>query len=106
MSGAGLERYQYTSYATTGSLPELASSQAVATVQRYYGAHLLSSKPFTLCPGEAGVATYSLPKGRILEVAFAVFNGNAVLIYYERPKAIAQSPAAVAAMRQSVCFSL
>lgn len=106
MSGAGPERYQYTSTPTTGSLSDLASSQAVATVERLRGAHLTASIPFPSCPGEAGLARYALPRGVILEVAFAVYNGNAIVVSYTRPKAVAEAPSVTAAMRQAVCYGL
>ncbi len=105
-SGAGVEWYRYRSYATQGSLSDLASSQAVETVQRYRGARLLRSIPFSACPGEAGVATYNLPHRRVLEVAFSVNSGMAIRAEYERPASVVDAAAVTAAFRQAVCFTL
>lgn len=102
----GAERYTYRSTAYVGGLQSLASELAVDTVQRYSGSRLLRSIPFPACPGEAGLATYTLPGGRLLEVAFTVINGNAIDAEYLRPRSIGEAPAAITAMRQAVCYSL
>lgn len=104
LSGAGPERYTYASVPTQGSLTDLASAQAIATVQHYTGSKLIRSIPFGPCPGEAGLASYTLPHGRILEVAFSVNGGRAVTASYERPSSVAGSPDVVAAFRQAVCY--
>ncbi|HEY9085042.1 MAG TPA: hypothetical protein VIN40_03760 [Candidatus Tyrphobacter sp.] len=106
MSGAGSERYSYNAESYSGQLQDLASEQAVDTVQRERGARLIRSVPFPACPGEAGLARYALPGGRLLEVAFTVSNGKAVIAEYLRPASIGEAPAAITAMRQAVCYSL
>jgi hypothetical protein len=106
MSPAGAESYSYLSRASSDALQDLASEQAVDTVQKYRGSRLLRSIPFPACPGEAGHAEYSLPGGRLLELAFAVINGKAVTPEYLRPGSVAEAPAAATALRQAVCFSL
>ncbi len=106
MSGAGAERYSYSSIPFSGGLQDLASELAVDTVQRYSGSRLLQSVPFPACPGEAGLAGFALSGGRLLEVAFGVNNGNAVTAEYLRPRSIGAAPAAMTAMQQAVCFSL
>jgi hypothetical protein len=118
MSPAGAESYSYLSRASSDALQDLASEQAVDTVQKYRGSRLLRSIPFPACPGgggraapslhrgEAGLAEYSLPGGRLLELAFAVINGKAVTPEYLRPGSVAEAPAAATALRQAVCFSL
>lgn len=105
-SDAGPERYAYVSVPTTGSLSDLASSQAIATVERFHGSRLLSSAPFPACPGEAGLARYTLPGGEVLEVAFTVYQGSATTVFYRRPKSLPDAPSVTAAMRQTVCWSL
>ena len=104
-SGAGAERYSLSSAPTQGALPDLASSQAVDTVERYPGAKLLHSVPFQPCPAEAGLATYSLPGARTLEVAFSVNNGQAVVAQYQRPAAVGDAPEAMSALQQAVCYA-
>lgn len=106
MSGAGTETYTYSATPTTGSLTDLASSQAVDTVEQNRGSRLVRSVPFSGCPAEAGLATYTLARGRVLEIAFSVNNGQAVVAKYERPAAVADAPAALAALRQAVCYAL
>jgi len=67
---------------------------------------MLQSVPFSPCPGEAGLATYRLPHAQVLEVAFTVYNGEAIVAQYERPASVGDSPAALAALRQAVCYAL
>lgn len=66
----------------------------------------MHSLPFAPCPGEAGLATYRLPGGRVLEVAFSVNNGQDVIAQYERPAGVADAPAALTALQQAVCYAL
>jgi hypothetical protein len=105
-SAGANETYRYSSAPTQGSLSDLASAQAVDTVERYPGSRLIRSVPFVACPGEAGLATYSLRRARLLEVAFSVDEAQAVVVQYERPVAVADAPAAIRAIRQAVCFAL
>jgi hypothetical protein len=104
MSGAGPERYVYSANPTQGSLTDLASSMAVDTAVRYRGARLVHSLPFSSCPAEAGLATYTLPGRRILEVGFSVDNGQAIVVRYERPTGVAESKEVLAAFRQALCY--
>ncbi len=106
MSGAGPERFSMKSTPTQGTLSDLASKQAVDTVEQIHGARLIRSVPFGRCPGEAGLATYSLPGRRTLEIAFSINDGKAVVARYERPTSIGDSPAAKQALRQAVCYAL
>ncbi|MHB8433787.1 MAG: hypothetical protein ACYC8W_10700 [Candidatus Tyrphobacter sp.] len=106
MSGAGIERYAYAQQPSQGSLSDLASAQAVDTVQRHPGSKLERSRPFPACPGEAGLAEYRLAHDELLQVAFSVNNGRAIVAQYERPASIGESAAAMTALRQAVCFAL
>ncbi len=106
MSGAGAERYSYAQQPSQSSLSDLASEQAVDTVQGHPGSKLVRSIPFPSCPGEAGLAQYRLPHGAVLEVAFSVNNGKATVAQYERPASVGESAAAMSALRQAVCFAL
>lgn len=76
------------------------------TVLQNPGSKMLRSVPFAPCPGEAGIATYTLSRGRVLEVAFAVENGRDVVARYERPATVGDAPEAVTALRQAVCYAL
>lgn len=104
MSVAGLERYTYSSVPFSGGISDLASQQAIDVLTAHHGGRLLSSRPIAACPGEAGLSTYVLPGGRILEVAFAVVGSNAITVEYERPAAIREAPAALDAIQQAVCI--
>lgn len=97
------QTFLYRSTRTAGSISDLASAQAVATVQRYSGAHLIDSVPFAACPGEAGLARYTVG-GDALEIAFTVYHGNAITAEYRRPMRAPEAAAALAALRESVCW--
>lgn len=86
----------------TGSLAALGARQTIAVVLGGHGVRLRSTVPFPACPGAAGVATFS-SGAQIIESAYAVLDGNAVTIRYERPKSFAESPAVQAAMQRTLC---
>lgn len=102
------ERYSVSSSPNSGgaTLADMASQITTDTVLRYRGAKLLKAEPFPPCPGEAGLQTFRLtaPHGtERLEVAFTQWNGTSVIASYRRPERAADDPAALDAVRKSVC---
>jgi hypothetical protein len=104
-SGSSLERYTYVKHRYDGTLQDLASREAIDAVLRHRGARFLKSDIFAPCPGVAAVATFSLPKGRVLEDAFAVQNGQAIQVEYERPGDAPKSPAVAQAIQRALCVT-
>ncbi len=101
------EEYRVTSRPnSSGTLSDMASQVTTDTLLRYKGAELRKAVPFGPCPGEAGIQTFSLPAATgtlTLQVAFTQWNGTAVTAAYQRPASAADDPAALEAMRRSVC---
>jgi hypothetical protein len=67
------------------------------------GARLRSSNPLAPCPGAAGLATFTLPGGRVLQEGFAVHDGQAVRAAYTRPASAPADPNVAAAMQSALC---
>ena len=67
------------------------------------GARLRSSNPLAPCPGAAGLATFSLAGERVLQVGFAVADGQAVRVTYVRPAGVPADPNVAAAMQSALC---
>lgn len=89
-----------------GSLSDLASQITTDTLLRYRGAKLQKAEPFAACPGEAGEQTFTVPRAAgpaVLHVAFTQWNDNEKVASYERPAKAPDDPAAMDALRRSVC---
>lgn len=103
------QRYSVTSSANANAtLGDMASQITMNTLLRYRGARLVKAEPFPSCPGEAGRQTFRrvTPHGQaLLQVAFTQWSGKAVIASYERPASAPDDPAALEAMRASVCSS-
>jgi hypothetical protein len=103
-SGAGpnQQQYRYEAFAFEGTLQDLASQVAVDALIRQHGVKL-QSNPFGPCPGAAGVATVRLPDAKVLQVGFAVRNGQAIRARYVRPAGTPVDPDVVSAMQAALC---
>lgn len=90
-----------------GSLSDLASQITTDTLLRHRGAKLQKAEPFPACPGEAGEQTFTIPAAHgtaaVLRVAFTVWNGTAKTASYQRPVRAPDDPAAMEALRRTVC---
>jgi hypothetical protein len=100
--GSNQQQYRYEAYAFDGTLQDLASQVAVDALIRQHGVKLQSS-PFGPCPGAAGVATVRLPDAKVLQVGFAVHNGQAIRVRYVRPPGVPVDPDVVSAMQAALC---
>ena len=101
----GAQRYSYAKKPFQGALQDLASQEAVNVVLRRRGVKFRSSDPFPACPGRAAVATFDAP-GQILQEAFSVQSGEAVVITYVRPLGSPTDPDAAAAMERTLCSNI
>jgi hypothetical protein len=99
----GRQAYVTQSQSYDGGEKDLATQITLSTALEH--ARLLRSVPFAPCPGEAGLQTFT-KDGRTIEIAFTVWNGNATTVRYERPSNQADDPAAIDAMKRSVCSSV
>lgn len=101
------ERYSATRAANAnGTLSDLASQVATNTLLRHRGAKLTKAVPFSACPGEAGLQTFTLPTPQgpaVLQVAFSQWSGAAITASYRRPAKAPDDKRALDAMRRSVC---
>ncbi len=97
------QRYEYRTAPFAGQRQDLASREAIRAVLRYPHARFQSSVPFPGCEGLAGLMTFQLQGGGVLEEAFAVRNGNAVTATYVYPKGATPSPDVPGAMSAAVC---
>lgn len=97
------QRYESRSEPFAGQRQDLASREAIRAAMRYPHAHFQSSVPFPGCEGLAGLMTFQLQGGGILEEAFAVRDGNAVTVSYVYPKGATPSADVPGAMRATVC---
>ena len=104
-AGANAQVYLYATRSFGGTLQDLASQEAVNVLLRYRGAKFHGSDPFGPCPGEAGVATFSLQGSRILERGFAVQNGKAIETSYLRPVSAQPDLAVLHAMKAALCVA-
>lgn len=100
--GAAQQQYGYSSASFSGSLQDLASQVTIDTLMRR-GGRLHGSLPFAPCPGAAGVATFALPGGRVLEAGFAVHDGRAIRTSYTRPAAAPPDSNVTSAMQSVLC---
>lgn len=88
------------------SLSDLASQVTTDTLLQYRGAKLRKAEPFPPCPGEAGEQSFTVPAARgaaVLQIAFTVWNGTAKTASYRRPAKAPNDPAAMEALRRTVC---
>lgn len=102
-SGAQRQQYSYSSQTFAGQLSDLSSRVTIDVLLKSHGARLRSSNPLAPCPGEAGLATFSLPGERILQEGFAVRDGQAVRVTYSRPASAPADPNVAAAMQSALC---
>jgi hypothetical protein len=103
--GTGTQRQEY-QYATTsfgGTLSDFASQVTITALTRNRGTKFGGSVPFTQCPGAAGVQTFELRDRTTLQEAFAVRNGQAILIRYVRPTGTPVDANALQAMQKTLC---
>jgi len=106
-NGAGAQAQQYT-YAHApfgGALQDLASSVTIDVLLHYRAAKLERSVPFAPCPGAAGVATFALAGGKILQEGFAVSNGQSIRTAYVRPRGAPADPNVISAMQTALCIA-
>jgi hypothetical protein len=102
-SGAGLQLYSFSRTSFSGSLQDLASQVTVDVITGRGGAKLVGSDPFAPCPGEAGLARFSLRSGRLLQVGFSVRDGSATRATYVRPVRARPDPNVARAMQNVLC---
>lgn len=102
-SGTRLQEYRLTTAPFSGSLQDLASQVTIDVLTRHRGARWEGSTPFQSCPGAAGIARFRLPGERRLDEAFSVRRSHAVRIAYAHPAGMAGDPAALEAMKASLC---
>jgi hypothetical protein len=85
-----------------GTLQDLASQTTTKFVLGLK-AKLGSAVPFPRCPAVAGLQTFSLSGGTVMQVAFSVQNGRMVQVEYIRPGKEPVDPAVTDAMAANVC---
>ncbi len=102
-TGAAQQAYRYERKPFGGTLSDLASRATIDALTAHRGARLQRSTPLTACPGAAGVATFALPGRQLLEEAFSVRDGHAVIVRYIRPAGTPADAAAVAVMTNALC---
>jgi len=102
-SRSSAQEYRYTRKPFEGGLPELASVVTIDALLRHRGAKSTGNAPFSACPGLAGVASFRLPDGEILQEGFTVRNGVSVRISYLRPAGSPVDSNAAAAMQTALC---
>lgn len=103
--GAKPQEYLYHRAKFGGTLTDLASAVTINVLIHYRGARFRNSVPFAPCQGAAGVATFILPNGSILQEGFAVSDGDSIRTTYIRPPGTAADPAAVEAMQNALCVT-
>lgn len=98
------QTYAYSRSSYSGMLPDLASQVTVVALLQHPGAKLEGANvPFAPCPGMAGVATFRLRAGKVLQEGFAVRDGRAIRTEYVRPAATPADPNVTAAMQNVLC---
>jgi len=102
-SGSGIQEYHYARKPFSGTLSDLASTVTIDALLRHRGAKSSGNVPFAACPGLAGVATFALSDGGILQEGFTVRNGISLRISYSRPAGSPVDPNAAAAMQRALC---
>lgn len=100
---SGPQEYGLVQRPYQGTLQDYASTAAVNAVMQYHGAKFQGSDIFQPCPGRAAVATFALPGGKVLQEAFAVQNGQSVVVTYVRPNGTPADPAVATAMNNALC---
>lgn len=103
-NGANAATYALTRRPYGGTLQDLASTVAIDVLLHHRGARLVGSVPFRPCPGAAGVATFTVPRGRRLDEGFAVRDGTSIRTSYERPAATPEDQGVLEAMRNALCI--
>jgi hypothetical protein len=101
-NGRNAQEYFYSTHEFAGTLSDLASRAAIDGVIRYHG-KLRGTRPFEACPGVAAVVSFQLRTRQLLEIGFAVRNGQAVRVSYLRPATAARDPNVTEAMRNALC---
>jgi hypothetical protein len=104
-SGDAQQEYSYTKAAFDGLLQDEASAVTIDALLHRGAARLHGSVPFAACPGQAGLATFTLRNGGTLQVGFAVRDGEATRAVYTRPQGQPADPAVAAAMQTVLCAS-
>jgi hypothetical protein len=102
-SGSSVQEYHYARKPFAGNLSELASVVTIDALLRHRGAKSSGNFPFAACPGLAGVATFALSDGEILQEGFTARNGISLRISYSRPAGSQVDPNAAAAMQRALC---
>jgi hypothetical protein len=102
-TGPTLQTYEYRRTDFSGALPDLASQVTVDALIQHPGARLRSSNPLGPCPGAAGLATFSLSGGRVLQEGFAVHDGQAIRTVYMRPAGQRADSNVLTAMQNVLC---
>lgn len=103
-TAAGRQTYAYEKAPFGGTLQDLAQREIVNTTLRDRALKFVKSDVFAPCPGLAALATFS-GGGQTVQDAFAVENGNAIVVRYQRPSAAHDDPAALAAMQRALCVA-
>lgn len=102
-TGEAQQQYSLTRQPYSGMLHDLASSVTIDVLLRHSGARLHGSLPLAACPGAAGIATFSLRGGKLLQEGFAVHDGQATRAAYIRPEEAPSDPAVAGAMQNALC---
>jgi hypothetical protein len=105
-SGASQQRFTYEKKAFSGTLQDLTSQQTIDVLLHHRGSKFQRSDVFPACPGIAAIAFFSLGNGRTLEEGYAVEDGHAVLVGYDRPSAASPDAAAVTARERALCVKM
>lgn len=101
-TAAGRQTYAYGKERFAGTLQELAQREIVNNA--LHKTKFVKSDVFAPCPGIAAIATFA-GGGRTVQDAFAVVNGYAITVRYDRPATALDAPAAVAAMQRALCVA-
>lgn len=102
---SGAQKYSYARRPFSGTLQDLASAVTIDVLLHDRGARLKGSLPFAPCPGAAGVATFTLPGGEVLQEGFAASNGASIRTTYQRPAGVPADPNVTAAMQSALCIT-
>ncbi len=98
------QTYAYSNEPFSGTLQDLAQREIVNATLGKRGVKFVKSDVFAPCPGVAAIATFA-GGGLTLQDAFAVENGSAVVVRYDRPTDAHDDPAALAAMQRALCVA-
>jgi hypothetical protein len=103
--GTKAQQYTYHRVNFGGTLQDLASVVTINVLIHYRGARFRSSVPFAPCRGVAGVATFTLPDGAMLEEGFAVSGSTSIRTTYVRPPGAPSDPNVIEAMQNALCVT-